>query len=96
MGRRNMSDSVGARRLVWDRNAVVPHRRAGAVRKGISVMKNRASGHEDTIREMRMLSGRGIAVGEPLRAFQNVLTGIPTFSGAAEQMLEPADARDGF
>ena len=59
-------------------------------------MKNRASGHEDTIREMRMLPGRGIVVGEPLRAFQNVLTGIPTFSGAAEEMLEPADARDGF
>jgi circadian clock protein KaiC len=36
---------------------------AGAVHKGISVMKNRASGHEETIRELQLVGGRGIVVG---------------------------------
>ena len=55
---------------------------AGSVRKGISVMKKRAGSHEDTIRELRMESGAGIVVGEPLRAFQNILAGIPTYVGS--------------
>ena len=65
---------------------------AGAVRKGLSVMKKRAGSHEDTIRELRMLSGKGLLVGEPLRAFQNVLAGIPTFTGSRSEILGSEDA----
>src|SRR5690242_16256176 len=46
----------------------------GEVRQAISVVKKRRSGHERTIRELR-LSNRGIVIGEPLRDFQGVLTG---------------------
>jgi circadian clock protein KaiC len=51
----------------------------GEVRRAISVVKKRTGYHENTIREMRM-SGGGIAVGEPLRDFQGVLTGVPSYS----------------
>jgi len=50
----------------------------GALRKAISVVKKRSGHHEDTIREMRMTS-RGIIVGEPLYAFEGVMTGVPRF-----------------
>jgi circadian clock protein KaiC len=67
---------------------------SGSVRKGISVMKKRAGSHEDTIREVRMESGTGIVVGEPLRAFQNVLAGIPSYVGTSDEMLGIPDAAE--
>ena len=51
----------------------------GEVRRAISVVKKRTGYHENTIREMRMSSG-GIAVGEPLKDFQGVLTGVPNYN----------------
>ena len=54
----------------------------GAVRKAISVMKRRAGGHEPTIREFR-ISPSGIDVGEPLREFRGILTGVPVYEGSA-------------
>jgi circadian clock protein KaiC len=49
----------------------------GEVRQAISVIKKRGSGHERTVRSFSFTS-RGIAVGEPLREFRGVLTGVPT------------------
>ncbi len=49
---------------------------AGTVRKALSVVKKRSGPHEDTIRELRMRPD-GIALSEPLRGFQGVLTGTP-------------------
>jgi len=49
---------------------------AGAVHQAISVMKRRRGRHERTIREFQ-LSDHGIQVGEPLRQFQGILTGVP-------------------
>ena len=51
---------------------------AGRVRRAISVIKKRAGAHEDTIRELRITQS-GVALGEPLRGFQGVLSGIPTY-----------------
>jgi circadian clock protein KaiC len=48
----------------------------GEVRQAISVVKKRGGAHERTIREFR-LGADGIAVGEPLRSFRGVLTGVP-------------------
>lgn len=48
----------------------------GEVHQAISVVKKRGGSHERTIREFRMSDGR-ISVGEPLRAFRGVLTGVP-------------------
>jgi len=48
----------------------------GEVRQAISVTKKRGGLHERTIREFFLEPG-GIRVGEPLRRFRGVLTGIP-------------------
>src|SRR4051794_17778670 len=53
---------------------------AGAVRKAISVLKKRHGPHETTIRELKIAPG-GISVGEPIKDFSGVLSGIPTFQG---------------
>jgi len=50
----------------------------GEVRQAISVMKKRGGAHERSIREFRMERGR-ISVGQPLRDFRGVLTGVPIF-----------------
>lgn len=60
----------------------------GEVRQAISVMKKRGSQHERTIREFKLDGGR-IRVGEALRQFHGVLTGVPTFEGDAGPLLEP-------
>jgi circadian clock protein KaiC len=49
----------------------------GEVRQAISVLKKRCGMHERAIREFSM-SGGGLHIGEPLRHFQGILTGIPT------------------
>ena len=53
----------------------------GQVRKALSVVKKRSSGHERTIRELEITPGDGIRVGLPLTAFQGVLTGVPEYVG---------------
>jgi circadian clock protein KaiC len=53
----------------------------GDVRQAISVMKKRGSRHERTIREFTLDAG-GIQVGEPLREFRGVLTGVPVYEGS--------------
>ena len=58
----------------------------GRVRRAISVVKKRASGHEDTIREL-FISGDGLRVGEPLADFQGVLRGVPEFVGTGRAGL---------
>jgi circadian clock protein KaiC len=62
----------------------------GAVKKAISVIKKRSGAHEETIREFR-LGPNGVTVGEPLSAFQGVLTGVPTYLGESGPLL----AKDG-
>jgi circadian clock protein KaiC len=59
---------------------------AGSVRKAISVIKKRTGYHESTIREYK-ITKQGVEVGEPLKEFQGVLTGVPTFVGTADQIL---------
>jgi circadian clock protein KaiC len=49
---------------------------AGQLRRALSVVKKRSGAHEDTLREMRLGKG-GLWVGEPLRDFHGVLSGIP-------------------
>jgi circadian clock protein KaiC len=56
----------------------------GEVRQAISVLKKRGGAHERTIREFT-LGSDGIHVGEPLRNFRGVLTGVPTVQGPGLQ-----------
>ena len=59
----------------------------GEVKQAISIIKKRSGGHEKTIREFKLEADKGIHVGEPLRDFQGVLTGMPTFHGSEKQMI---------
>jgi circadian clock protein KaiC len=58
----------------------------GQMRRAISIIKKRFGSHENTIREMR-ITGRGIALGEPLKGFQGILRGTPTFADADRTQL---------
>ncbi len=57
---------------------------AGEVCQAISVVKKRGSAHERTIRAFA-LTGHGIRIGEPLRHFRGILSGIPTPAGSKEE-----------
>jgi circadian clock protein KaiC len=59
----------------------------GEVRQAISVVKKRGGAHERTIREFRMENGR-ISVGQPLRDFRGVLTGVPILETASPSSKE--------
>jgi circadian clock protein KaiC len=56
------------------------------VRQAISVVKKRGGMHERTIREFGMHQG-SIRVGEALREFRGVLTGVPVYEGSTEPLL---------
>jgi circadian clock protein KaiC len=59
---------------------------SGEVRQAVSVVKRRGGDHERTIREARVQHG-GLHVGDPLREFQGVLTGVPSFIGAPRDLM---------
>ena len=67
---------------------------SGAVRQAVSVVKKRTGDHERTIREARVQRG-GLHVGDSLREFQGVLTGVPSFLGATSALLPPRARADG-
>jgi len=58
----------------------------GRVRRAISVVKKRAGSHENAIRELQVTSG-GLKIGEPLHAFQGVLSGVPVYVGESGPLL---------
>jgi circadian clock protein KaiC len=60
----------------------------GEVRQAIAIVKKRSGHHEKAIREFKLISGRGIVVGKPLRQFQGVLTGMPIFRGSEKEMMK--------
>lgn len=62
----------------------------GALKKAVSVVKNRVAGPEDTIRELKIGQG-GIRVGRPLTEFQGILTGTPHYRGEGNSLLKEAE-----
>ena len=66
----------------------------GEVHQAISVIKTRTAQHERTIREFR-IDREGIRLGDPLRDFQGVLTGVPTFSGQGQALMNAISAGSG-
>jgi circadian clock protein KaiC len=58
---------------------------AGAIKRAVSVIKKRRGRHEQTIREFSF-GKDGLRVGNVLKQFQGVLTGIPTFIGESGAM----------
>ena len=64
----------------------------GEVKQSIAVIKKRSGPHEKTIREFRLESNQGIRIGQPLKEFQGVLSGVPVFQGGMEKMLSRSNA----
>ena len=62
----------------------------GSVRQAISVLKKRSGAHERTIREYHMGRG-GLQLGRPLTEFRGVLTGVPTYEGSADKLIDKGD-----
>jgi circadian clock protein KaiC len=58
----------------------------GEVRKAISVVKKRTGPHENSIRELKLGPDR-IQVGEPLKQFQGILTGVPQYIGTSKPLM---------
>ncbi len=61
----------------------------GEIRQALSVVKKRSGPHERAIRELFFGNG-GINVGEPLRDFKGVLTGVPNFVGKGVSVEDSA------
>ena len=66
----------------------------GRVRRAVSVIKKRTGRHEETIREFRIGDG-GLALGAPLKEFQGVLRGVPTFIGSGGPLMGATTESDG-
>ena len=52
----------------------------GEIRQAISVFKKRTGEHERLLRELS-ISSQGLTIGEPLREFRGVMTGVPLYEG---------------
>jgi circadian clock protein KaiC len=52
----------------------------GAIHRAVSMVKHRSGPHDNTIREL-ILGPHGIALGEPLKQFRGVFTGLPLYEG---------------
>ena len=59
----------------------------GEIRKAMSVLKKRSGRHETTIREIR-IGPQGLRVGDPLKEFHGILTGIPQYTGEMNPLLK--------
>lgn len=66
---------------------------AGEVRQAISVVKKRRGSHERTLREFQMCP-TGVRIGEVLRDFEGVLTGVPRYSGKDARLLKRPDEQE--
>lgn len=61
---------------------------AGEVRQSIAVIKKRSGNHERSIREFMIgRDGKGVRIGESLKDFHGILTGVPTFQGKIDKMM---------
>ncbi|HTJ97821.1 MAG TPA: ATPase domain-containing protein [Rhodocyclaceae bacterium] len=60
----------------------------GSMLKAISVIKSRTSSHELTIREFRVVDGKGIQIGQALVDFDGILTGIPSYKGSSSLLSD--------
>jgi len=63
---------------------------AGAIRQAISVLKKRSGSHERTIREL-ILEKNSIRVGPPLKDFEGLLSGTPTYVGEIGKVSDPSE-----
>lgn len=58
---------------------------AGQIKQAISVVKKRSGSHERAIRELDFSRGK-VRVGQTLKEFEGVLTGVPKFHGPTQDL----------
>jgi circadian clock protein KaiC len=56
---------------------------AGEIKQALSVFKKRTGEHERTLRELK-ITAKGVTVGESLREFRGVMTGVPAYEGRSD------------
>ena len=62
----------------------------GHILKAVSVAKSRTTEHQSSVREFRLAQG-GVQIGDPLKDFEGVLTGLPNYRGSTPLMTaDPA------
>ena len=66
----------------------------GEIRQAISVFKKRNGPHERALREL-YVSAAGLHIGEPLRGFQGVMTGIPQYGASGSSANAKGHSADG-
>lgn len=66
----------------------------GTVRRALSVVKKRSGKHENAIREFR-LSADGVWLGPPLKGFNGIFSGTPTYTGDKASLLDEDIDRGG-
>ncbi|MET0412307.1 MAG: ATPase domain-containing protein [Polyangiaceae bacterium] len=66
----------------------------GEVHQAISVFKKRTGAHERSIRQLK-IEGDGIHIGEPLRQFRGIMTGVPQYYGATDPAGDPHEPKAG-
>lgn len=67
----------------------------GQLQQSVSVIKKRTGKHERTLRPLSIRSGQGIVIGEPLREFQGIISGVPEYIGRALPSVEERNASGG-
>ncbi|HEY0033549.1 MAG TPA: ATPase domain-containing protein [Devosia sp.] len=82
----NMSTAVDASYLADNVLMLRYFEHNGEVKQAVSVFKKRGSLHERTIRQFSM-SAAGIQVGNVLRGFRGILTGVPVYLGSTHPQV---------
>lgn len=88
----NMSTTVDASYLADNVLMLRYFEHDGEVKQAVSVFKKRGSLHERTIRQFSM-DKNGIHVGETLRGFRGILTGVPIYIGNSSAASDDAGIR---
>jgi circadian clock protein KaiC len=57
------------------------------IRQAISVFKKRTGPHERVLREL-LITSKGVQVGEPLRDFRGIMTGVPQYEGGTRPLRD--------
>jgi circadian clock protein KaiC len=57
----------------------------GEIQQALSIFKKRTGPHERSLRQLTIAED-GIRVGEPLREFRGIMTGVPAYDGGTPIM----------
>lgn len=62
----------------------------GEIKQALSIFKKRTGAHERSLRQLT-ISADGVRVGEPLREFRGIMTGVPAYEGASPLLPRQPD-----